>query len=72
MQYIYNQANILPILDYGSNTWGSTSGANIERLSKLSKLQKRAARIILKAHIMTLSSNMFEQLSWLWKAKRLM
>ena len=62
VQKIYYQAYILPILDYGSNTWGSTSCANIERLSKL---QKRAARIILKADIMTPSYYMFEQLSWL-------
>ena len=69
VQKIYYQAYILPILDYGGNTWGSTSGSNIERLSKL---QKRAACIILKADIMTPSSYMFEQLSWLLTPKRLM
>ena len=62
LQKIYYQAYILSILGYGSNTLGSTSGTNIERLSKL---QKRAARIILKADIMTPSSYRFEQLSWL-------
>ena len=43
IQKLYNQSYILPLLDYGCNTWGTTSSANIERLSKL---QKRAARII--------------------------
>ena len=38
------------------------SGANIKRLFKL---QKRATHIILKADIMTPSSYMFKQLSWL-------
>ena len=50
VQKIFYQAYILPLIDYGSNTWGTTSGPNIERLSKL---QKRAARIILKADFMT-------------------
>ena len=45
VQKQFYQGYILPLLDYGSITWGSTSTANIERLSKL---QKRAARIILK------------------------
>ena len=35
VQNIYYQAYILPILDHGCNTWGSTCCANIERLSKL-------------------------------------
>ena len=48
---------------------GLTSGAKIERLSKL---QKRDAHIILKANIMTPSSHMFEQFSWLSIPKRLM
>ena len=40
IQKLYYQSYIVPLLDYGCNTWGSTSSANIERLSKL---QKRAA-----------------------------
>ena len=40
---------ILPLIDYGSITWGTTSIANIQRLSKL---QKRA-------------SLMFQELGWL-------
>ena len=46
IQKLYYQSYIVPLLEYGCNTWGTTSSANIERLSKL---QKRAARIILKA-----------------------
>ena len=69
VQKMFYQAYILPILDYGSNTWGTTSTANIERLSKL---QKRAERIILKADFMTPSSYMFEQLGWQTIPKRLL
>ena len=56
------QGYILPLIDYGSITSGSTSIANIQRLSKL---QKRAAPIILKANFDTPSSLMFQELSWL-------
>ena len=59
---MFYQGYILPFLDYGSITWGSTSGANIERLLKL---QKRAARIILKANFNTPSTLMFQELGWL-------
>ena len=57
----FYQGYILPFIDYGSNTWGSTSKLNIERLSKL---QKRAARKILKADFDTPSSQMFNVLGW--------
>ena len=50
IQKIFYQSYIQPLLDYGCNTWGNTTAANIERLSKL---QKRAARIILRADFMT-------------------
>ena len=50
---------IPPLIDYGSNTWGTTSKHNIERLSKL---QKRAARIILNVDYSTPSSEMFTEL----------
>ena len=69
VQKLYYQSYILPLLDYGSNTWGTTSCANIERLSKL---QKRAARIILKADFFTPSKLMFETLGWLSVPKRLL
>ena len=49
-QKMFYQGHILPFLDYGSIIWGSTTGAHIERLLKL---QKRAARIILKADVNT-------------------
>lgn len=57
----YN-AYILPLFDYGCITWGSTAVYNIDRLLKL---QKRAARIILKADIRTPSAHMFDTLKWL-------
>lgn len=41
----FYQGFILQLIDYGSITRGTTSSANLERLTKL---QKRAARIILK------------------------
>lgn len=69
IQKLFYHSYILPLLDYGSNTWGTTSNANIERLCKL---QKRAARIILKAEYMTPSAHMFERLGWLSVPKRLM
>ena len=67
-QKLYYQSYILPLLDYGCNTWGTTSSANIERLSKL---QKRAARIISKSDFLTPSKLMFETLGWLSVPKRI-
>ena len=55
-QKLFYQGFILPLIDYGSITWGSTSKANVERLTKL---QKSAARIILKTNIITPSFHMF-------------
>lgn len=66
-QKMFYQGYILPLIDYGSITWGSTSGSNLERLSKL---QKRAARIILNAPYDTPSSNMFAELGWESISKR--
>ena len=66
-QKLYYQGYILPLIDYGSCTWGTTSKANIERISKL---QKRAARIILNADFDTASSEMFNTLSWQTVIKR--
>lgn len=62
VQKLYYQGYILPYIDYGSVTWGSSSGTNIERLAKL---QKRAARIILHADYDTPSVEMFSKLGWL-------
>ena len=50
---------ILPCIDYGSITWGSASSLHFERLNKL---QKRAARIILRTDFNTPSQEMFEEL----------
>lgn len=61
VQKLFYQGYILPLIDYGSNTWGTTSKQNIERLSKL---QKRAARIILTADFNTPSLEMFKELGW--------
>ena len=60
VQKRFYQGYILLLKDYGSITWGTTSIANIQRLSKL---QNRAARIILKANCDTPSSLMFQELS---------
>ena len=64
-KYIPNDAQkcstkgyILPLIDYGSSTWGTTSRSNIETLSKL---QKRAARIFLNASYHTASSDFFKR-----------
>ena len=62
------QGYILPLLDYGSITTGSTSSTNTDRLLKL---QKRAARIILRAEYTTPSATMFQQLEWQWIDTRL-
>ena len=64
----FYQGYILPLIDYGSVTWGSTSSCNLERLSKL---QKRAARIILQAEYNTPSKDMFHELGWLSIRERL-
>ena len=58
-EYVLLQGYILPLLDYGSITWG------FYRIERLSKLQKRAARIILKADFDTPSVLMFQELGWL-------
>ena len=58
---MFYQGYILTLIDYGSSTWGTTSRSNLERLSKL---QKRAARIILNAPYDTASSDMFNALGW--------
>ena len=58
---MFYQGYILPLIDYGSSTWGTTSKSNLERLPKL---QKRAARIILNVPYDTASSVMFNALGW--------
>ena len=64
----FYQGYILPLIDYGSVVWGTTSSSNLDRISKL---QKRAARIILNADFNAPSAEMFKELSWLPLVKRL-
>ena len=65
---MFYQSYILPMIDYGSISWGSTSNSNTERINKL---QKRAARIILKADFTTPSADMFQQLEWMSVTSRI-
>ena len=64
----YYNSYILPIFDYGCLIWGSNTAAHTNRLLKL---QKPAARIILRADIMTPSQSMFDKLKWLSFPKRI-
>ena len=64
----FYQGYILSLIDYGSLTLGSTSSCNLERLSKL---QRRAARIILQAEYNTPSKDMFRELEGLSICERL-
>ncbi|MCG8066696.1 MAG: hypothetical protein JAY84_02445 [Candidatus Thiodiazotropha taylori] len=63
----YFNAYVLPVFDYGCVVWGNTTTANTLRLVKL---QKRAARIILKADFLTPSEQLFRELKWLPFPKR--
>ena len=63
----YYNSYVLPVFDFGCVVWGNTTNANLTRLVKL---QKQAARMILKADFMTLSDQFFEELNWLPFPKR--
>ena len=65
---LYYNSYILPIFDYGCLIWSRCTDNNTKRLLKL---QKRAARIILKADIITPSETMFQELQWLSFTKRI-
>ena len=54
----YYNATVKSIMMYGSNVWSNTSKENLERISKL---QERAAGIILGAR----SSPLFQKLGWI-------
>ena len=69
VQKLFYQSYIMPLIDYGSVVWGSTSTYNLDRILKL---QKRAARIILKADFLTRSEGMFAELGWQPIEKRIM
>ena len=58
----FNNAYVLPVFDFGCVVWGNTTNANLTRLVKL---QKRAARMILKADFMTPSEQLFKERNWL-------
>ena len=58
----------MPLMDYGSVVWGSTSLTNLERLLNL---KKRTARTILKTHFRTPCAGMFKELARLSVERRL-
>ena len=59
---LYFNALIKPIMLYGSCAWCT---ASVENVNRLSKLQKRAARVILDADIGERSELLFRRLDWL-------
>ena len=63
----YYNSYVLPVFDFGCVVWGNTTAANLTRLVRL---QKRAARMILKADFMTPSEQLFKELNWLPFPKR--
>ena len=65
---INNQSYVLPLIDYGSSSWGSTTKLNIERINKL---QKRAACIIFKVDYITPSVEMFQRLRRMTVSQRI-
>ena len=68
VQKMLYQSLVLPLIDYGSSSWGSTTKLNIERINKL---QKRAARISLKVAYITPSVEMFQRLRWMTVSQRI-
>ena len=63
----YYNSYFSPVFDFGCVVWGNITNANLIRLEKL---QKRAARMILKAYFMTPSEQLFKELNWLPFPKR--
>ena len=66
LKQYYNSYD-LPVFDFGCVVWGNTINANLTRLLKL---QKRAAWTILKADFMIPSEQLFKELNWLPFPKR--
>ena len=64
----YYNSYALPVFDFGCVVWSNTINANLTRLVKL---QKRAARMILKADFITSSEQVFKELNWLPFPKRI-
>ena len=65
---MFYQSYFLPLIDYVSSSWGSTTKLNMERINKL---QKRAAHIILKVDYITPSVEMFQSLRWMTVSQRI-
>ena len=63
----YYNSYVLPVFDFGCVVWGNTINANLTRLKKI---QKRAARMILKADLMTHSGQLFKEQTLLPFPKR--
>ncbi|VDI78854.1 Hypothetical predicted protein [Mytilus galloprovincialis] len=59
---LFYNAYILPIFDFCCSIWGNCYE---DGYKKILKMQKRAARIILDAPILTHSINLFKELKWL-------
>ena len=53
---------VKPFIEYCSSVWGICSKEN---QTKINKIQKKAARLILEAPPLTPSKQMFQQLKWL-------
>ena len=63
----YYNSYVLPVFDFGCVVWGNTTNAN---LTIPVKLQKRAARMILKEDFMITSDQFFKELNLLPFPKR--
>jgi hypothetical protein len=59
---LFFNSYILPIFDFCCIVWGNCSEEGIQRITKL---QKRAARIILDAPFFTPTQQLFDSLNWL-------
>ena len=58
----YYDYYVKPLIEYCSSVWGICSKEN---QTKIVKIQKKAARLILEAPPLTPSKQMFQQLKWL-------
>ncbi len=64
MKIVFYNAYLVPCFDYCCTVWGKGISSKSD-LSKISRIQKRAARIILKKPLRTCSSDMLHELKWL-------
>ena len=63
----YYNSSVLPVFEFWCVGWCNTTNANLTRLVKL---QKRVAMMILKADFMAPSEQLFKELNWLPFPKR--